>query len=140
MGKFIEKLDELYLFHRNILDEDDREEYYKHEFLGGVIFNFTTYDGEMDELLSSMMVPVIECILRKKTFEYQEKYYIYYIMMVNMPFLADKLDWGTSIRGAWFDDSKGYEIDCGRIIIDKGELTEFMEDIVEWGNYSKNKQ
>ena len=41
--------------------------------------------------------------LDKKSFDYHQKsdeQYINYLTMVNTPFLIDKLEWGTSIRGA----------------------------------------
>ena len=55
--------------------------------------------------------------------------------MINMPFLANKLEWGTSIRGAWFDDWEEYEIDCDRIIIKGDELKVFIADLLEWIKY-----
>jgi len=131
MGKFLKILDENYKEQAEMGIELDS----KMEYLGHTIFDFTTYDGEIDVLFSEKMIPVLKCILNKETFAYQEneEQYINYLIMVNMPFLTDKLEWGTSIRGAWFDDYKEYEIDCGRIKIEKHELTEFITDLIEWG-------
>lgn len=75
-------------------------------FLSEAVFDFTTYDGAMDEFLAQKAVEVCEAITERKTFEYierSEEHYRWYIAMVNMPFFADRLSWGTSIRGAWWD-------------------------------------
>ena len=44
--------------------------------------------------------------------------------------MTDKLDWGGSIRGAWFDNWKEYEIDG--IEIKKQELEVFVAQLIEW--------
>ena len=74
------------------------------EFLSDHIFNFTTYDGELAELFAIRALEVCSAISSKKTFEYikDQEQYRWYLAMVNMPFFADRLEWGTSIRGAWW--------------------------------------
>lgn len=113
----------------------------KMEFVGDTIFDFVTYSGEMDKLFASRMIEVIECILSGNQFEYQaisDENYVNYITMVNMPFLIDKLDWGTSIRGAWFDeycvDKSPYEIGTIGIIVPKNEIKIFLTDLIKWCN------
>lgn len=104
----------------------------KLDFIVEIIFNLTTYDSDINELLGNKMIKVIDCILNKTTFEYQKDKANYenYLMMVNMSFLEDKLEWGTSIRGAWFDDFKEYEI--ANIKIQKGQLSIFMQELIDW--------
>jgi hypothetical protein len=112
-------------------------------FLGSNIFDFTTYDSAMDELFAKKMIEVIDCIIKSKTFEYQNKEanYINYLTMVNMPFLNGKLEWGTSIRGAWFDEyghhsephPAVYKIgSVDDLIVPKKEIKYFMKQLVEW--------
>lgn len=75
-------------------------------FLSEAIFDFTTYDGAMDEFFATKAIEVCKAITERKTFEYIERsedHYRWYLAMVNMPFFADRLLWGTSIRGAWWD-------------------------------------
>ena len=52
------------------------------------------------------MLEVIDVIINQTQFEYikDEAKYLNYLTMVNMPFLSNKIEWGTSIRGAWFDE------------------------------------
>lgn len=138
MINYKEWLDKLYLEEK----ENECPPKNKLQFLGSVIFDFTTYDGEADELFAKRMLEVIDCILKRNTFKYQEDEdnYINYLLMVNMPFLNGRLSWGTSIRGAWFDEygygkekeeDRVYEITYGWKI-PKSEIVEFMTQLVEW--------
>ena len=102
MENYKKQLDKLYLEEKDNECPPDN----KFQFLGNSIFNFTTYDSGIDELFAKKMLEVIDCIYNKTTFDYQndENNYINYLTMVNMPFMKGKLEWGTSIRGAWFDE------------------------------------
>lgn len=106
----------------------------KVEFLGQSVFGFTTDDGEIDLLFSQKMIDVINVILNNTNYQYikSRKNYLNYLTMVNMPFLQDKLDYGTSIRGAWFDDYSEYTISSCNIQIPKMELTEFIRQLLVW--------
>lgn len=130
MGKFIEILEKNYK-EQSLMGLELES---KMEYLGSVVFDFTTYHGEMDIIFAEKMIPVLKAIYERSTFEYikDTEQYVNYLLMVNMPFLVDKLEWGGSIRGAWFDDFNEYEIDCGRIEIKKQELNIFIKDLLEW--------
>jgi len=110
----------------------------KYEFLGNNVFNFVTYDGEFDIILARSMIEVIEVIIEDKNFEYikNRDNYLNYIIMINMPFLYNMLDWGTSIRGAWIDGSKEIQIDCYNLTLEiqKGEILDFLRQMIEWVN------
>ena len=75
------------------------------EFLAELIFDFTTYDLDAAELFASKALEVCSALSERKTFEYIEEpeNYRWFLIMVNMPFFAGRLNWGTSIRGAWWD-------------------------------------
>ena len=128
MAKYIELLDKHFKEEQHLECAPET----KMEYLGSSIFDFTTYDGEIDILFAEKMVEVLKVILNKNTFEYIEnkEQYLNYLTMVNMPFLTDKLEWGGSIRGAWFDNWKEYEIDG--IEIKKQELEVFVAQLIEW--------
>ena len=86
------------------------------EFLASEIFDFTTYDGGLDKYFGAYAIDVIRAIHRNETFTYQElseQNYILFIAMCNMPFFQNRLDWGTSIRGAWFDTKQPPIESCG---------------------------
>lgn len=75
------------------------------EFLADHIFDFTTYDSAIAELFAGKAVEVCAAISARKTFDYIEDAdnYRWFLLMCNMPFFAPRLNWGTSIRGAWWD-------------------------------------
>jgi len=132
MSDFKKELDELYKFWQ----EDECPPESKLQFLGDVIFDFTTYDSEMSEYFAGEMIEVLECILDKETYEYISISYhkINYLTMVNMPFLSDKLSWGGSIRGAWFQCDSDVRLDCGRLRINGNEFAEFIKQLLQWVN------
>lgn len=74
------------------------------DFLGNQVFNFCTYDGSMSEILAEKAIEVCEAISQRKTFEYikDQEDYLWFLIMCNMPFFACRIEWGTSIRGAWW--------------------------------------
>ena len=102
----------------------------KLHFVAMFIFDFELDDTEMYESFALRMIEVIESILNEKTYEYIKSNYENYLLMVNMPFLKDKIDYGVSIRGAWFDEYEVYE--CCGIPIPQNFLSKFMTSIVEW--------
>lgn len=116
------------------------------EYLSDHIFDFTTYDSEMSELFAKKSVEVSEAITNQSTIDYirqSDENYRWYLLMCNMPFFYKKLDWGTSIRGAWWDHGVTFTIDtCGFFqdreqMIDPVQFTrdewiEFIQAIVEF--------
>lgn len=85
------------------------------QFMAMHIFNFTTYDDSMDELFGTWAIEVCRAITNGETFSYIEKQekYILYLLMCNMPFFQDKLEWGASFRGAWWTSDEITLHSCG---------------------------
>lgn len=86
------------------------------EFLSNHVFDFTTYDSGVSEMFAKHAVEVVDAITKKKTFDYfkdDEERYKWYLVMVNMPFFERRLSWGSSIRGAWWDDPQRFIDSCG---------------------------
>lgn len=75
------------------------------EYLGDQIFDFTTYDSEMAVEFARKAIEVCGAITRRTTFQYiaDEANYRWFLLLCNMPFFAGKIDWGTSIRGAFWN-------------------------------------
>ena len=73
-------------------------------FLADHIFAFTTYDDEMGELFASKALEVCAAISNGSALKYigEGDNYRWFLLMVNMPFFAGRLDWGTSVRGAFW--------------------------------------
>ena len=101
------------------------------EYLSDYIFDFTTYDGEMAELFAGKALEVCAAISDSTTFDYikDAEQYRWFLVMVNMPFFADKIEWGTSVRAAWWGEPPHARIkfdSCG-LWLDNKQLYEPME-------------
>ena len=112
------------------------------EFLSRNIFDFTTYDSAMDVLFARKAVEVCDVITNRATFEYigTEDGNLWYLLMCNMPFFADRIDWGTSIRGAWWAPGFGKQIEfqsCG-LWSEGDQLSETMTfSTEEWESFMR---
>tara|TARA_Y100000310_G_C20699475_1_gene828376 strand:- start:5042 stop:5539 length:498 start_codon:yes stop_codon:yes gene_type:complete len=116
------------------LQNKDISKYSRYHYIGDYIFEFTTYDSNITKILALEMCEVLEAVLKKDTLNYiaqSEDHYLKYMIMVNMPFLENKLNWGTSIRGAWFDNYLEYNV-ADIITVKKGELSNFIEQLLDW--------
>ena len=112
------------------------------EYLSSYIFEFTTYDGDIDEKLIPVAIGVCDAITKRKTFDYivNEDRYIWFIVMCNMDFFSSKINWGSSIRGAWWDvyDSKPIVIESCGLYDEKGDQILKLElNESEWGSFVK---
>jgi hypothetical protein len=121
------------------------------EYLSENIFNFTTYDSEMSCLFGEKAVEVCTAINNGKTFDYieDEENYKWYLLMCNMPFFANRTEWGCSVRGAWWGPLRvGTPIElssCGLWIGDeqrtewtftREEWEEFISAIIEFAKHT----
>ena len=102
-------------------------------FISEFIFNFTTYESDAGELFARKALEVCAAISHKKTFEYikssKENNY-WYLMMCNTEFFISKIEWSTSIRGAWWDNKIDFT-SCG--LFDRaGQVTEISFNNEDW--------
>lgn len=94
------------------------------------ILEFTAYDdGLLRSLLDENIIPVLEAICLRSTFDYidgSREQYKNYIMVCNLGKIPELLNWGGSIRGAWFDiRDYGFEPFMNG---DKDHIIETMDD------------
>jgi len=107
------------------------------EFLGDYIFDFTTYDGEITELFATKALEVCAAITEGKTFEYikDPDRYRWYLLMCNMPFFVGRLDWGTSIRGAWWNPEQP-DLDTSGLWLEGKQLSRPLRFAFgDWGKF-----
>ena len=74
-------------------------------YLSEYIFRFTTYDPEMGEFFAAVALEVAAAITNGETGDFVDcsaMHHKWYLVMVNMPFFSEWLEWGCSIRGAWW--------------------------------------
>lgn len=136
--EFKQALEERYVCHSSLMESGNTpKEYWPTTFLSDDVFNFTLYDGDVEKEWAIAMLRVLDCILKKQTFEFQglsEDNYHTYLAMVNMPFMKGMLSWGGSVRGAWFETcyEKEFKVCCGDITFTSKELPTFVEALLEW--------
>lgn len=83
----------------------------KYEWAATDIFGLSTYDSELDERFVKDILEVCKVILEKRNFEYiesSETDYIKYILVCQLLDRLGWLSWGTSIRGAWFEEHRSH--------------------------------
>lgn len=102
-----------------------------------------TYDDHIGYLLLGKFFTTIEHIINRTTFDYikDEANYLDYITMVNLPRIAKHIEWGGSIRGAWFEygkfeffpDPLENEVDgVNYVITDQQELINYWKALIEF--------
>lgn len=96
-------------------------------FLSEYIFDFTTYDDEKSEEFGNQALNVCQAINERRTFEYikDPENYHWFLVMINTPFFARRINWGTSVRGAWWDISPPNEtkLETSALWLDGAQLT-----------------
>lgn len=105
-----EMLERSFLVERGNDPEMSRLAYLAHH-----VFDFTTYDDGASELFAKKALEACVAISGKSSFEYikDPDNHRWFLIMVNMPFFARRLDWGTSIRGAWWNHADQTLESCG---------------------------
>lgn len=103
------------LEHSFRMERERDDEISRLTFLSDQVFDFTTYDDEVSDLLAGKALEMCACISENDTFGYASDAgnYRWFIIMVNMPFFARRLDWGTSIRGAFWTYKEQTLESCG---------------------------
>lgn len=104
------------------------------EYLSMLVFDFTTYDNGLDDFFARKAIEVCRAVTARTTFDYikDPENHRWYVAMCNMPFFAGRLEWGMSIRGAWWDH-KPPALECCGLFAgwDQIEKLEFASE-PEW--------
>lgn len=98
------------------------DEYIKYEWAAFHVFDLTTYDSDLDKFFVEAIIEVCRAIHERKTFEYirDGSNYKRFILVCQMLDKFHWIEWGTSIRGAWFDAEHGPHIKS-KVIVDEDE-------------------
>ena len=119
-----------YTFHNN-LDKKFNIVDVKAIFIADV-FDITTYDYNLSMKFGKDIIEIMEVINNRKNFEYikDEENYKKFILVANLLDKYNWIEWGTSIRGCWFDKwcNPYIEGDCYDME-EKIEFDEYGEDI-----------
>ncbi len=108
-----------------------------YEYLSDHVFGFTTCDGEAANRMGEVALSVCLAITDGTTFDYIENKvnYANYLNCVNLVFFMGKLEWGTSIRGAWWDlhGNKEFELNSFGLHKDGEQVLNIKFNEKEWG-------
>lgn len=106
-------------------------------YLGDYIFEFTTYDSEMAALFASKAIEFCAAVTDKKTFDYIEdaENYKWFLIMCNMPFFKNKLEWGMSVRGCWWDSYNGIKISTTGLFIEGEQKIDWQFNESQWQDF-----
>lgn len=95
-----------YVARYKLWNTDDEEEPTKAMWLVDEYFNLTTYDDDISQEWGDAIIEILGVINDDNNFDYinsSDENYKKYLMVVNLLEQEQLIDWGTSIRGAWFD-------------------------------------
>ena len=106
-------------------------------YLSVTIFGFTTYDDSLDVLYATKAVEVCAAITNRTTSKYivDRSNYEWYVLMCNTPFFSERIEWGTSIRGAWWSAQNGkkIELESSGLWVDQDQLRDELQfSVDEW--------
>ena len=118
----------------------------KARFLVENIFELAVEDDELSAFYCSIIIDVCKALLNRTTYDYikDEQNYKYYILVLNLPFFKDIIEWGVSIRGAWFTAGiepyvltscglfRGEEQICQLEFLEDVDICEFIQDIIDF--------
>lgn len=103
----LERFREQYGYYK-LSQEAAKGEPTKLDWVGSDVFGFVTYDDEKDEDFAIVMLEVCGVILRNENYEYinDEENYLLYLLACQWLCHLHWIDWGTSIRGAYFETNE----------------------------------
>lgn len=138
--KYLKLLNDGYKSINENLNKDEKET--RIEYLGSYIFDFTTYESEVKNQMTIKAIEVCNAITNKTTFDYIEddESNLWYLIIVNMPFFVDRLSWGSSIRGAWWDiydfkEGGKFKINSYGLFDDENQITEIGLNYKQWHEF-----
>lgn len=120
---------------------EDIDDLTKETFIASNLLGLDTYDPVLDEIFTKDILEVFKVIKNRENFEYikDEANYLKFITVVNLVGVG-LLDWGCSIRGAWFGecyDSCNFTLshyfnykDVGVVVLDNASM--FVDALIEF--------
>lgn len=106
-------------------------------FLAEILFGIETDDSALSVMLGKDILEVINIIKKGLTFDYikSEDNYKRYIIIANILNKLDWIEWGTSIRGAWFDEYGEYNFVNGAICYVDSISFDELDDFIKYSTF-----
>lgn len=116
------------------IGNDDTEHDFRRDFIVEHLFGLTTYDTHLTTIFNNTITEVMRVIYERGNFEYikDEKNYIKFILVANILDEHNMINWGSSIRGCWFDFGEAIEFSA---LGDEKFMVEDSKDfikLIEW--------
>lgn len=120
-------------------DVDFNTDYTKEQqrfiFLNNVFLGIITYDNDLDIEFGKTFIDVISHIHYKTTSSYISNDTDYKKYILSCHHLKKAINWGSSIRSAWFDYSSGFLDLQDPLIINDDEIIKkvpISEEFIDW--------
>lgn len=140
MGKYTDKLKSNFL---EDLENANGQEFDFYDYLAEAIFDISTYESEVQEKLVTWCIESCRAILNRKTFEFisEPENNFAYLTVLQFSFFQRKIEWGTSIRGAWFNLEKGSKLpyEFSEYICSDDDFKEFIADVIMFYDEKKGE-
>lgn len=110
-------------------------------YLSEFIFDFDTYDGEMSDLFGKKAVEVCLSLSNGTTYEYikDKENYKWYLLLLNTPFFRNNVEWGSSIRNAWWatykKPNKKFLLESTGLYKGDEQILEFLLTEEQWKDF-----
>lgn len=103
-------------------------------WLATYLFDVDTYDDDMGEWFTDIMLATARAVSERATFEFikDRTRYRDYLTAVNLPFFVGRLEWGGSIRGAWWTGDQTLEVGDESITVDDAGAVELFKALTTW--------
>lgn len=151
-GSFLDLLEHSYAHNQESYSKGDAQRYNSRlDFVGGGLLEFTTYCPEICEEMTRRALPVIRRINNAdnppSNWVDDFEQHTWHIVMCNLPFFANRINWGTSIRFPWWDLDRysdkpvtycvaelyiGKKQLCCNLIFTKEEWKEYMQAVLDF--------
>ena len=129
---------------KEYIERYDIKEYknIKYRFLASIVFEITTYDTSLSAEFGRDILEVMEIISKRSSFEYirNKEDYRKFIIVVNILNQYGWIEWGTSIRGCWFDNYAEPIINTSMEVLGMNPVTIKDEDICKLIEYLKSEE
>lgn len=130
--EWIAALDKHFLEYNEIMCSEQS----KLEFISDTIFMFVTYDSEISEEFALMAIRVCKAINEGTIPDLinDEPTYKFYLIIINTAFFYNKIDWGTSVRGAFWGNNirLGSAIEEFEVDFNTNDWSVFIDALCEW--------
>lgn len=106
-------------------------------FLAEILFGIETDDSTLSLKFGKDILEVINVIKKGLNFDYikSEDNYKKYIIVANILSKLDWIEWGTSIRGAWFNECGEYNFVNGGICYVDNISFDELDDFIKYFNF-----